>query len=339
MKALLSAATVALIAGCAAPPKHELAPQVKTAEFIFEQAPFASCHASTIVETKSGLISAWFGGTAEKNRDVGIWLSRHEGGQWTAPVEVANGVQTNGTRQPCWNPVLFQPRQGPLLLFYKAGPDPSHWWGMLMTSTDDGKTWSTARRLPQGILGPIKDKPVQLADGTILCGSSTEDAGWRVHFERTPDLGKTWLSTKPLNDPTEFGAIQPTILVHKGNRLQALCRTRRQGVIAELWSNNNGESWDKMKATSLPNPDSGIDAVTLKDGRHVLVYNHTTRGRSPLNVAVSRDGKEWQPAVTLESEPGEYSYPAVIQTADGRVHATYTWKRKRIKHVVLDLGR
>ena len=94
-----------------------------------------------------------------------------------------------------------------------------------------------------------------------------------------------------------------------------------------------------MKATALPNPSAGVDGVTLKDGRHLLVYNHTPRGRTPLNVAISTDGKEWQALVTLESEPGEYSYPAMIQTRDGLVHITYTWKRKRIKHAVLDLAR
>jgi predicted neuraminidase len=51
---------------------------------------------------------------------------------------------------------------------------------------------------------------------------------------------------------------------------------------------------------------------------------------------VSRDGKTWTPALALETGAGEYSYPAVIQSADGLVHITYTWKRQRIKHVVLD---
>ena len=74
----------------------------------------------------------------------------------------------------------------------------------------------------------------------------------------------------------------------------------------------------------------------LSDGRALVVYNHTERGRSPLNVAVSRDGLQWQAALVLEDQPGEYSYPAVIQSSDGRVHATYTWKRQRIKHVVID---
>ena len=76
--------------------------------------------------------------------------------------------------------------------------------------------------------------------------------------------------------------------------------------------------------------------MTLRDGRHLVVYNHATRARTPLNVAVSDDGEAWEPALVLESEPGEYSYPAVIQTRDGLVHVTYTWKRQNIRHVVID---
>jgi predicted neuraminidase len=306
-------------------------------EFIYETAPFPSCHASTIVETKAGMVAAWFGGTAERHPDVGIWSSRYENGKWSTPVEVANGVQSPAVRYPTWNPVLFQPKSGPLLLFYKVGPSPSTWWGMMMTSDDQGRSWSKSRRLPDGILGPIKNKPVQLSNGDILCPSSSEGKnGWRVHFERTNDLGQTWQSTQPLNDGNEIAAIQPSILFHSDSKLQALGRTR-QSKIFEIWSEDGGKTWGRMSLTSLPNPSSGTDAVTLKDGRHLLVYNPTTRGRSPLNVAVSTDGKQWKTVHVLEDEPGsEFSYPAVIQTADGLVHITYTWKRKRIKYVVLD---
>ena len=136
-----------------APPQ----PGVVRAEFLYEKAPFPECHASTIAETKTGLVAAWFGGTAEKHPDVGIWISRHDGKAWSAPVEVANGVESAEKRYPCWNPVLFQmppaapapgapnteAKPGPLLLFYKVGPSPSTWWGMLTRSTDDGQTWST----------------------------------------------------------------------------------------------------------------------------------------------------------------------------------------------------
>lgn len=314
-------------------------------EFIFESAPFPSCHASTIAETKSGLVAAWFGGTAERNPDVCIYVSRNENGKWTAPVAVADGTGFATNRLPTWNPVLFQPKNGPLLLFYKVGPKPAEWWGMLTTSDDDGKTWSKPVRLPEGILGPIKNKPVQLANGDILCGSSTEgDGGWRVHFERTKDFGKTWTATPPVNDGKEIGAIQPSILFLKGGGLEAVGRTRNDKIFQIIFG-DGGKTWGKMTLTDLPNPDSGTDAVTLRDGRQFLVYNHNIRtgsnnkGRSPLNVAVSSDGKNWFATLVLEDDPNApngFAYPAVIQTGDGLVHITYTWERKRIKHVVID---
>ena len=327
-------------------------PAVREKEFIYEQASFPQCHASTIVETSAGTrLTAFFGGTHEKHPDVGIWISRHESGRWTAPVEIANGIQyarTDGSvvRHPTWNPVLFQSRGGPLMLFYKVGPTPETWWGMLMTSTDDGRTWSEPRRLPDGVLGPIKNKPVQLADGAILCPSSSEDpkTGWIVHFELTRDRGRTWTRIGPINSSDEFDAIQPSILFHPDGRLQILCRTRND-VIATSWSSDHGMTWSKMSATVLPNPSSGTDAVTLADGRQLLVYNPTARQpngrsgpRSPLNVAVSRDGVTWTNVAVLENDNGPhgYSYPAVIQTQDGLVHITYTWRREKIVHVVLD---
>ncbi|MCS7090444.1 MAG: sialidase family protein [Verrucomicrobiota bacterium] len=310
-------------------------------EFIFDAAPFPSCHASTIVETPSGLVAAWFGGTHERHPDVGIWLSRRENGRWTFPVEVANGAESPTRRYPTWNPVLFRPDGGPLLLFYKVGPSPSSWWGVMKISHDDGRTWSAPQRLPEGILGPIKNKPIQLPNGDLLCGSSTEGPeGWRVHFERTPDLGRTWIRTPPLNDGQVVGAIQPSVLVHGRHRLQAVGRTR-QGRIFEIWSRDGGRTWGRMRLTQLPNPNAGTDAITLRDGRHLLVYNHAARPRmrTPLNVAISPDGRRWFAALMLEHDPAApngFSYPAVIQTGDGLVHITYTWKRERIKHVVLD---
>ena len=326
--------------------ERTLSNPVVRAEFIYEDAPFPSAHASTIVETGAGLVAAWFGGTAERNPDVGIWVSRHDGRQWSAPFEVANGVQPDGTRHPTWNPVLFQPPGAALILFYKVGPSPSRWWGMARVSYDNGRTWSNAGRLPSGILGPIRAKPVQLQDGTILAGSSTEHAGWVVHMERfrPPASALTighlsdpapWQATGPLNDPKEFGAIQPTILVHSPTRFQILCRSQQQ-VITEAWSEDAGRTWSKMTATSLPNPSAGIDSLRLRDGRFALVYNPTTRSRDRLSIALSTDGKAWTPALDLENSPGEYSYPAMIQTGDSLLHVTYTWQRRRIRHVVID---
>src|SRR3954447_6624124 len=153
---------------------HAEDPGVRRSEYLFETAPFAQCHASTLAETGSGLVAAWFGGKREGDPSVGIWLTRQEAGKWLPPVEVADGIQPSGKRWPCWNPVLFQPRSGPLLLFYKVGPSPQTWWCLLRTSTDGGRTWSEPDRLPEGFLGPIKSKPIQLPGGDILCPSSTE---------------------------------------------------------------------------------------------------------------------------------------------------------------------
>ena len=321
-------------------------PGVVTAEFVFKDAPFPECHASTIAQTPGGLVVAFFGGTEEKDPDVGIWVSRYLDGQWTPPTEVANGVQTPSLRYPTWNPVLFQLKEGPLLLFYKVGPSPDAWWGMFTTSTDHGATWSAPRRLPEGIIGPVKNKPVQLPEGTLVSPSSTEDQGWRLHLEMSTDQGATWSRTEPLNDGVEQGAIQPSILFHPNNVWQILARDRRRvGNLWTTWSRDRGKTWSKLESARLPNPSSGTDAITLTDGRQLLVYNHTQRrdenaeigqSRSMLNVALSDDGKKWQAALVLEDSPGEFSYPAVIQSSDELVHITYTWKRDRIKHVIVD---
>jgi predicted neuraminidase len=310
-------------------------PGVIASALIYDEAPFPQCHASTIELGRDGLVAAWFGGTYERHPDVGIWVARRRGEAWTPPVEVANGVQDKSTRYPCWNPVLFQMPGGPLLLFYKVGPSPSTWWGMLIRSDDGGQSWSQPERLPDPIAGPIKNKPILLADGRLLCGSSTEDHGWRVHMEWTRGDATVWERTGVLCDGVSQGAIQPTIF-HHGEKLQILCRNRVRGPLWQSWSDDGGRSWSELELTELPHPGSGIDGVTLADGRQLLVYNHSVTGRSPLNVAVSTDGQKWSAAAVLETSPGEYSYPAVIQTPDRLVHITYTWKRQRIKHVTID---
>jgi predicted neuraminidase len=347
--------TVLFIALCAlttalAICRSQAAPGLVLEEFVFETATFPSCHAATILELPDGeLLCAFFGGTAERNPDVEIRLSRKPpGGTWTAPVSIADGVQSEIKRLPTWNPVLFQPSGGDLMLFYKVGPSPSEWWGVVKTSKDGGRTWSEVQKLGPGLIGPVKNKPIQLRDGIIVSGSSTEHQGWRVHVERSTDSGKSWKLIGPIESGNQIGAIQPTVLTYSDGRLQMLSRTRSEnGFIAQTWSDDGGLSWSPLTRLNLPNNNSGFDGVTLKDGRQLLVYNHSTRdqagmghkGRGILNVALSRDGRAWEAALVLDhlDQPEkQFSYPAVIQTRDGLVHIAYTWHRDRIKHVVLD---
>jgi predicted neuraminidase len=316
---------------------------IVTEEFIFDKAPFPESHAATIEETPKGLVAAWFGGTKERNPDVEIRLSRRVNGKWTTPVSVADGIQNDTLRYPTWNPVLYQVPNGELLLFYKVGPSPSTWKGWMKTSKDAGVTWGKAKALPAGFIGPVKDKPVLIGKSKLISPSSTEGQGGRLHFEISNDFGKTWRMVGPINDGKEFNVIQPTILKYKDGRLQILARSKSRAMI-ESSSTDNGETWSPLTKSTLPNNSSGFDGVTLKDGRQLLVYNHVlppgaeSKGpRTPLNVAVSKDGKKWYASLILEDSPiSQYSYPSVIQGKDGMVHIVYTWRRQKIKYVKVD---
>lgn len=314
---------------------------VKT-ELVYKNAPFKQCHASTMVETQTGeLLLSCFGGSQEGKNDVMIWLSKLSDIE-KPPVEVADGIVNDTLRYPAWNPVLFQTKKGKLFLFYKVGPNPREWWGMVKTSANNGRTWSAAQKLPKGVLGPIKNKPVQLADGTIVSPSSVEETEqrWRVFMERSTDEGRSWTVT-PVDTAGKFDVIQPSVLQYKGSRLQILCRSK-QGNVIQSWSSNKGKTWGKLSKTNLLNPNSGTDAVTLKSGEQLIVYNPDVpgkdwfNGRGKLRVASSTDGNTWTDVMVLENgEKEEFSYPAIIQTRNGDVHITYTYDRKNIKHVVI----
>lgn len=322
------------------------APNLPESSFIFETAPFASCHASTIVEVRNGgMMAAWFGGTAEGRPDVAIWGSRFAKGQWSAPAVLA--------REPniaTYNPVLFYTDDGRLWLYYKFGPHPDDWAAARRWSLDDGETWSPVQHLPAGLYGPIRAKPLVLSDGTVVSGTSVEAYGtWACWIERSTDNGQTFRRIGPIAAPAPvealvpgkpYGIIQPSVISLGGTHLRLYARSTPQ--IARICisdSFDNGLTWTPVHALDVPNPNSGLDAVSLKDGRVVLVYNDTTTGRSPLNLAVSRDGDHFRMFHTLESEPGaEFSYPAMIQARNGDLLITYTWKRRKIRLVRFPLA-
>lgn len=329
--------------------------------FIFEpgSASFPSSHASTIVELNNGdLMAAWFGGTHERAPDVAIWGSRCVHDVWGAPVELEREPN-----MPSWNPVLFHTKDGVLWLYYKVGPSPGEWSARRAFSRDEGLTWSKPEQLPAGLLGPIRAKPLVQPDGTIVSGTSFEVyKTWAAWVERSTDGGMTWAkigpitisatvdkSTAPAPDPSGFkptvkdsrstiGIIQPSIISMGGGHLRMYARSRTlASKIAVADSMDDGVSWTQARFIDLPNNNSGIDALRLKDGRIVLIFNDTTRGRSPLNLAVSHDGEHFHIFATLESAPGEFSYPALIQAANGDLLMTYTWNRKTIKFVRMAL--
>jgi predicted neuraminidase len=322
-------------------------------EFIFEKAPFPSAHASTLVELKSGgYLAAWFGGTAEGKPDVAIWMASRSSSGWTAPVEIAREPNV-----PCWNPVLFYANNNRLWLYYKFGPSYTWWSAGRRFSDDDGKTWSPIEHLPAGLLGPIRTQPLLLPDGVLISGSSVESYGsWAAWIERSTDDGEHWKSSGPITlqglesaqqisrqgeellKPT--GIIQPAVISLGGQHLRLYARSSLDiGHICIADSLDDGVTWSPARPLVVPNPNSGIDLVRLKDGRIVLVYNNTSSGRSPLNLAISEDGEHFEEFATLENGPGEFSYPAIVQGSDGNLHISYTYKRERIRYVVYPLAK
>lgn len=303
--------------------------------FIFEKAAFASCHASSIVESEPGkFIAAWFGGTREGARDVKIWSSRYDGSKWSAPEILGEELG-----QPCWNPVLFRSKSKTLMLWYKAGPNPMSWTAYTRRSTDNGGAWSKPAQITAGLLGPVRAKPIQKDDGTILAGASVEShRAWAAWLDRSTDDGKTWKRFGPIEVPGHpYGIIQPTLFETRDGVLTALCRSRGLGVICQAESKDGGENWGPARKTGLPNPGSGIDVVKIAGGDLILIYNHSKLARFPLNLARSTDdGKSWKIVKTLENQTGEYSYPAIVQGTDSLLHMTYTWNRTHIKYVRLD---
>lgn len=332
-------------------------------EPIFKPDPvYPSCHAATLVELDGHLLAAWFAGTHEGHPDVGIWLAHFDGAGWSEPAKVADepGV-------PLWNPVLFRDNTDAVWLFYKAGPTVPAWTGIYIKSLDGGQTWSAPTTLAAGLLGPAKNKPIKLSNGDILCGTSSESwRSWACWLEISCDGGQDWSKHGPITAPgspghrtgtgdlvsatwdaishelvlpqEHYGVIQPTVWEYASGRLKMLMRaTQRVGVVCAACSDDYGRTWSPASPTGIPHSNSGLDAVRLSDGRIVLACNPTREGRTPLSLLVSEDnGETWPWREDLETGRGEYSYPSIIQAADGRVHVVYTYRRSQICHLVLD---
>eukprot|EP00873_Tetraselmis_striata_P018982 jgi/Tetstr1/439246/TSEL_027688.t1 len=325
-------------------------------------------HGSTIAEVAPGeFVAAWFGGTWERMGDVGIWSARYVNGSWGAATQVVV-PEPDGrypVHAPCWNPVLLHiPERFTTLLFYKMGVDTKVWRGYIRMSVDGGRTWSDARQMGRGLVGPTKSAPLILEDGTMLSGSSDENGEGTVHVEVSRDFGWTWDRQDDIG--YRSGIIQPAIFRTLDGNLHMLMRSRRDGVVS-TYSRDDGQSWRSPQGGRIDAPSAGLSAITLADGRVLVVHNG--RGREELQVSLSDDdGESYDVAATLELErdrfrgpsecdadgrqEAEFSYPSAIQSSDGLVHITYTYSyygsgdrcfgRENVKHMVLDpceLGR
>lgn len=308
-------------------------------DFVFgDDRPFAQCHASTVLRTTDGkFLVAWFGGTHEKHDDVGIWLSKGEPGNWSAPQEVAK-IREDAH----WNPVLFRDTSGTITLFFKVGKTIDFWETWFKVSDDDGKTWSEAQELvpgDKGGRGPVRNKPIVLSNGDWIAPASNElNKVWNAFVDRSEDKGKTWVEAEfiKLERDSSFGegVIQPALWESAPGKVHMLLRSSA-GVICRSDSEDYGKTWSPVYKTDMPNPNSGIDVTRLEDNTLVLIFNPDDENwgsRSPISLAVSKDnGQTWDPTIELDGGDveDEFSYPSVISWGD-TVAVTYTWNRERI---------
>ena len=335
-------------------------------------------HASTIAQTTAGVIvAAWWAGAGERQGGTDIWMSRYINGKWTTPYRVFDGEEV-GNNYTCENVMLFQPKNGPLMLFTLVGPaaykkpgDNTTYYcnlrSYLKKSYDDGQTWSTPVALGKApslvggnLIGPTKNSPVQLADGTILIPSSNEyglleSREWHrftFHFEKSTDGGNTWSLgyVCPIPANTEMLPIQPGFLRLGGGNLRVLGRNQgnvRNGTPTST-SSNNGQTWSGITLmTLLKHHKTAICPLTLSDGTHICIVNRYPNNteRGTLDLMTSTNGTDWSFGININPESDGYEghYPQAVQTSDGKLHVVYTYNIKnegttgRIRHAIIKL--
>ncbi len=305
-----------------------------SAEKIFEQIPnFPSCHGSTITELPDGeLLAAWYAGSREGAQDVAIFTARRPPGSecWMQPHMVVNTPNRSEG-----NPVLFDDANGQIWLFYVTmyGDRWTECKVYYLKSDTMGLRWGEREVLRDELGWMTRNKPLYLSNGDILL-PVYDERNWHSMVMISGDGGETWNTYGDLSSPK--GVIQPTVVQRGDGSLLMLMRSR-DGEIWRSTSDDLGRTWKAAEPTELPNPNCGVDMVRLHSGNIALVYNDTPRGRTPLTVALSTDeGETWGYKRDLETEEGEYSYPAVIQARDGGIHITYTYRRISIMHVEID---
>ncbi|MBI5094699.1 MAG: exo-alpha-sialidase [Candidatus Hydrogenedentes bacterium] len=308
-------------------------------ELLFEKIPGAPAHhCSTLAQAANGdLLCVWYGGSYESADDQALFISRRKVGQrvWSDPA-----VLLSNPGQPPGNALIFNDGHDRLWVVWGRMESTrplrrGSGWGQcrLFTriSNDNGLTWSADKEWPDSFGQLPRNAPVTLATGELLLplsGHIGDKSG--AFFMITKDYGATWQRSNVIPNGS-----QPTVAQRDDGSLLTLMRHEPRLLSSE--SNDGGRTWSPPAATDIKNPDAGIALRRLFNGHFVLVFNDTDAGRTPLSIMRSTDGgKSWESPLKLEDNPGEYSYPCVIQTTDGRIQISYTFRRYSIKHVELD---
>ncbi len=312
-------------------------------ELLFAAAP--SAHASSLTELSDGRIAAaWYAGAYEGAEGVRIWFSTKDGMGWTNPRVIADGVTTiAATRigaRTLGNPIIhFQSRR--LHLWYVSVAFGG--WSVSSinhsVSDDLGETWSAPRKLVTSpffnISTLVRARPVALEGDEIGLPVYHELAAKRAEWLRLDSEGRV---LGKVRIPSERAALQPAVAPIDATRAIALMRASAGRLIVAN-TDDGGASWNPAASLDIENHDTSVAVLRLASGRLLLAAN-PGRGRAILQLFVSPDhGHTWHSAKIIEQDTTgalEYSYPSLLQTRDGQIHLSYTFRRQTIAHTTFD---
>jgi predicted neuraminidase len=332
--------------------------KLKGAKEAYLQMIVNSSHAANLLVLPNGdLLLTYYAGIYERGADESIVLSRLAKGssKWTEPVVVSHHADWANQ-----NPLLFLAPDKSVWLFHttqRGGHDQQHDIVYGLKSTDQGHTWSEPitvfpqeglyTRQPVVVLQNKWLFPVYHSAGGSITSNAQKD---HSYVEVSSDSGATW---KECDIPGSGGYVQMNIVSISRDHLIAFYRSRFADWIYKSES-SDGCNWSAPEATTLPNNNASIQAVALKNGHLAMIFNNTqaelkpehadTASRRILSLALSEDGgKTWpwirdveNPLITepiLPLEDAEYSYPSIVQSADGMIHVAYTFRRETIKYM------
>ena len=345
--------TTKFVVPAISPELMDVAPEFHE-QFVDPRFVHPSAHVSSICELPDGrMVAVWYAGSREGARDVGIYIATRKAGvtnTWSTPASAGThetaGEETFRYVKKVGNAIVFSGANNQLHLLHVTTGFGG--WSCsqinLKTSTDAGATWSRSRRLGLSpflnISELVKNAPVPTADGGFVVPIYHELLGKfsELLWLRPSAGGFEVIKTRAYGGYTAF---QPALVAL--NETNALMLNRAAGSVAKIHAtrtSDGGHTWSALETIDLPNSNSGLDAIRLSDGRLLLAFNDTNSGRDNLRLAISADdGMTWKRAATLVTEAGEeFSYPTVLQTTDGLIHVTYTWKRKGIKEATFNLA-
>lgn len=305
-------------------------------------------HGASLVELENGdLLATWFSSSKETDSEARIYGAEWnaKSGQWSQPRVIVDEDYSKSVG----NTALFRDDDGIIWMFF-AAVRIGGWSGSMVDyiqSRDDGKTWSEGQTLVYHLGNLPRNPPIRVGDHRMLVPLFVDfmyEANLVGSYTALIDYRDGEILDKHYASLDDYDAIQPTVVKMDDGRTLLLARDKSDRFIRRAWSGDDGRTWSPVTMTALPNPGAAVCAVYLPEIKTVLLaYNHSRKGRNPLSLAVSTDGGKTFTRVTdLEFNPEDpgasYSYPALLVTKDGMIHAIWSHdKRAALKHVRFNL--